>query len=547
MNIVKNVGLGAVMLVMALGAANAFGQTNARVTIGEAGGPAGGQATISWGYENLTDVVSSYSFVIEFDQTQLEPEVTGANRNVVGCFANLPAEWGGFLSTCRNVADSGEIVVVVAEQSGAGIGDFLTFPTTPEIGTITFNISAAAGEGDTFPLDGVLLTATDVSIEDVSADFEIVDGQLEVLGITAVLNVTPDNIAFPPTQTGGTSAPQPVTIANEGTDGIDLEVTAINLSNSADFGFEGGGSCPAVPFTLADGEQCTQHVEFTPQADGPATSTLTVVSNAGVVTNDTVDLTGTGVPSDANLAIAPPSHDYGTLDINAPAGTQTFTVSNTGVNDTVTGIAVGAVAAPFATTANTCGATLAPGASCQITITFDPAAPGSFTDTLTVTSDANDVSADLEGEGVSAPNIVVNPPFGPVNLGTAPAGGQTQASGTLQNTGSADGDVACTLAGPAGVFSTSPSPLAATVAPGATVNFTLFCDIPDTADVGDTFNGTLSCTVNGDVAGTHDLSCSAGVALPAIPVNTLQPWALVLFALMMLLVGGISIRFVRMS
>ena len=336
----------------------------------------------------------------------------------------------------------------------------------------------------------------------------------------------------------------PVTISNDGSDGVDLEVTMFNFTG--DFGPEGGGSCAACSLHAADGESCTQHVEFTPTADGATTGTLTVMSDAGQVTNDTVDLSGEGVPSDANLDLDPTAFDFGTLDLNDAAVCQDFVATNTATNDAVTGIATSMVAAPFSMDGNTCnGSSLDPGASCTVTICFDPDAEGTFNGTLDITSDANNVSATFEGEGTATANVSVNPPFGPVNLGTTGAGETLTADGLLSNTGSADADVACQFtSNPGGVFSSDPSPLAATVPAGGEVPFQLSCDIPQNSDDGDVFEATLECSVDGAVAGTHNLSCSTQNFM-AIPVNTLQPWALALFALMMLLAGGIGIRFFR--
>lgn len=248
-------------------------------------------------------------------------------------------------------------------------------------------------------------------------------------------------------------------------------------------------------------------------------------------------------PTDANLVIAPASHDFGTQDINDPAQTFDFTLSNDGVDDSLEIGTASVGGAPYSVSGNCDGETLAPGGTCVVTVTFDPAAAGSFADTLTVTSDVNTVTADLDGAATATANIVINPPFGPVNLGFGAPGDTLTANGTINNTGSESADVSCSLSGDA-VFSTDPSPLAATVAPGATVGFSLSCALPADAEEGASFSGTLSCDIDGDFAGEHELSCGVSTFEP-LPVPTMQAWALALFALMMLLAGAIGIRFFR--
>ncbi|MEE4329463.1 MAG: choice-of-anchor D domain-containing protein [Wenzhouxiangella sp.] len=486
-------------------------------------------------------VARTYQFDITTDLTAIEGGAGGVDTT--RCLENAPTLP---IQNCVVRTAPNDDTVRVGQASFTD-----PVPDINPIGVIQYTISATAQPGDMIPLN-----ITDVAVENVDdGDVAQISGMIEVVDLFAVLNVDPAAIDFGNQPTGTTSAPTPVTISNDGTDGIDLEVTDIQLTG--DFGNEGNGSCPATPFTLIDGADCTFHVEFSPTADGGANGTLTVVSDAGQVTNDTVDLSGTGIPSDANLAFSAPdgftsgdTEDYGALDIDADPICVEFVVTNTGVNDTVTGIVSSVGGQPTFSGTGTCGVegapgTLAPGASCAATICFNPEAEDNFVGTYDVTSDANTIVANLAGEGTATANIAVNPPFGPVDLGEAGAGETIEANGLISNTGSAAADVACNFtSNPDGVFSANPSPLAANVAANSEVPFSLFCDIPDDADTGDEYTATLECSVDGAVAGTHQLSCAAQNFV-AIPVNTLQPWALALLALMMLLAGGVGIRFFR--
>ncbi|MGY6553804.1 MAG: choice-of-anchor D domain-containing protein [Wenzhouxiangella sp.] len=308
-----------------------------------------------------------------------------------------------------------------------------------------------------------------------------------------------------------------------------------------------------------------------------ASGTITFNIDAGALEGDSTDLTLT-VPSvvpttvviqlvegsvsivgtDAELTLTPASFEFETVDILDPAQSTTFTIGNAGEEDSlrITSISVGG--APFAISPNCVGDLLAPGATCPLTVTFDPTAPGDFTATLTVVSDAGTQTAALTGAATAEGRIVINPPFGPVNLGAGSAGQVLTANGNVQNTGSADVTVQCDLidttggiagAAPMAVFSTTlPLGSPVTLVAGAdAIDFSVSCALPADAEDGSVFTGEIQCGVDGEPATpatTHFLTCSVSEFNP-IPVPTMQSWGLILFALMMLLVGGITIRFFR--
>ena len=74
-----------------------------------------------------------------------------------------------------------------------------------------------------------------------------------------------------------------------------------------------------------------------------------------------------------------------------------LTNTNTVVTVTVDGIAAGG---DFSQT-NDCGPTLAPGASCAVTVTFTPTAPGGRSGTLTLSTGATNtpIHVALSGSG----------------------------------------------------------------------------------------------------------------------------------------------------
>lgn len=250
----------------------------------------------------------------------------------------------------------------------------------------------------------------------------------------------------------------------------------------------------------------------------------------------------------SELSVTPDPLAFGTIDLGNMPVTDTVTAENTGGSNsslTISGV-VYSGDTEFSVVNDACtGSTLNFGDTCDVTVEFNAGANGNYTGQLDFSSDANtnpNPTVSITGAADSVPNLTVNPPFGPVNLGTGLQGSTVSANGSISNSGSAPGDFDCTLNDPNGVYSTSPSPLAGTVPAGGSVDFTLSCTLPDAAEDGDTFAATLSCT--GDITGTHDLSCGVSEFEP-LPVPTMQKWGLIVLTLMMLMIGGLSIRFFR--
>jgi hypothetical protein len=124
-----------------------------------------------------------------------------------------------------------------------------------------------------------------------------------------------------------------------------------------------------------------------------------------------MSLSGTGTAASAPVAVLTPA----SLSFTAAAGTtsaaQTVTLSNTGsVPLTITGIT--APSSPlmglFNETSN-CGASLAAGASCAISVTFAPVTTGSATGNILVTDNAtgSPQTVSLTGTGTTTPDFVV--------------------------------------------------------------------------------------------------------------------------------------------
>jgi hypothetical protein len=97
-----------------------------------------------------------------------------------------------------------------------------------------------------------------------------------------------------------------------------------------------------------------------------------------------------------------PSISFGNQDVGTVSAGQAITLSNTGSAELrIVGIAL---ALPFAET-NTCGSSLAAGATCTINVMFAPTSEGDFADNVSVTDNAKGSphTVALSGTGVAQP------------------------------------------------------------------------------------------------------------------------------------------------
>jgi hypothetical protein len=232
-----------------------------------------------------------------------------------------------------------------------------------------------------------------------------------VAPVVAIGSVTPAALTFGNVVTGVTSAAQSLTLHNTGgatLSGITAVVTAPFKRT--------GGTCGT---TLAANATCTIITAFSPTAIGAVSGTVTVTGSVAV-TGSPVALSGTGVAPVISAALTPTTWTVSTTRCaNALAcalkPVQIFTLTNTG-NTTLTGIKQGALGGANAGSyslirlLSTCGpagngqllgqTTLAPGASCVVTVRFQPPtsqATGAKPATVSVTDAAGTQTSSLNG------------------------------------------------------------------------------------------------------------------------------------------------------
>jgi FtsP/CotA-like multicopper oxidase with cupredoxin domain len=187
-----------------------------------------------------------------------------------------------------------------------------------------------------------------------------------------VASVNPTSLNFPNTAIN-TSNTLTAVLRNSGNTALSITGVTITGPNAAYFTRVNGG-CGT---SLAAGRTCNINVRFRPTATGLMTATLTINNNDPVQPALTVALSGTGVGPAVTLS--PTSLNFGTQPINTTSAPQTISLTNSGNAPLSIGtISLGGTNANQFAQTNNCpvlfNGTLAPGASCQINVTFRPTA-----------------------------------------------------------------------------------------------------------------------------------------------------------------------------
>jgi len=213
----------------------------------------------------------------------------------------------------------------------------------------------------------------------------------------AVLGVNPASLTFTGQTDGQPSSAQTLTVSNTGgapMDNVGFQITG-NWANS--FSLQ-ASTCGATLSNASGQNICTVGVVFTPQAAGGATASLIVSSSTAGVVPVTVPLSGTG-QTPAGLNVSPSQLLFPIVTPGQSSPSQTVTVTNTG-GSTASSLSLTATP-PFSLVQNSCGASLAAGASCTTGVIFSPSLNGPYTGALTISSPSvtGSASVSLSGTG----------------------------------------------------------------------------------------------------------------------------------------------------
>jgi hypothetical protein len=190
-------------------------------------------------------------------------------------------------------------------------------------------------------------------------------------GTAPVASVTPTSLAFSSQVVGTTSHTKTVTLQNVGTGPMQV------ASVTATAPFSQTNTCAAG---IVPGASCTLTVTFAPTVVGAASGSITIVDDAGT---QAVTLSGNG---SAPVTFSTSGLNFGTVAIGNTSASKTVTVTNR--LPAPLGISSIVASGSFVIGGTTCGASLAAGANCSVSVTFVPTAIGAAAGALTFTDSA---------------------------------------------------------------------------------------------------------------------------------------------------------------
>lgn len=186
-------------------------------------------------------------------------------------------------------------------------------------------------------------------------------------------SLAPLTLVFGGTVLNTASAGQDVTLTNAGDDALTLIQATVTSGD-----FTAVNHCGN---SLNGHGRCTMTVAYVPKSVGPGAGMLTV---ADQFRTQTVALSGTGL-APAGVSLSPfAGIGFGVTAVGVVSGAQAVVLTNNGgVALGISGITLSGTSFQVVAGSNTCGATLAPGAACGLSVVFAPGSGGAQVGSLT--------------------------------------------------------------------------------------------------------------------------------------------------------------------
>lgn len=214
-------------------------------------------------------------------------------------------------------------------------------------------------------------------------------------GVGTRLSLTPTLLNFGTTLVGVSTKAAPVTIKN--TSNATIVINGVTASTDYT------QSHAACPSNLGPQQSCTMTVKLTPSAPGVRYGTISISSNDGA-SPSIVEATGIGT----YLSGSASKLNFGQEPIGISSRPQNFMLTNNGPNPlNITGVGIQGTLYQTIfdyTQKNNCGNTLASGASCTFSVTFNPTGTGSRAGTLVIQNSEAQTSplvVNLSGTGTA--------------------------------------------------------------------------------------------------------------------------------------------------
>ncbi|MGB0073668.1 MAG: choice-of-anchor D domain-containing protein [Terracidiphilus sp.] len=351
-------------------------------------------STVTWASSNTSAATIAPGGVatgVAAGMSSITASLSGVTSNSANLTVNAP--------TLTSIAITPTTASIAAgnTQAFTATGTYSNSTTQNITSTVTWassNTSAAT------IAPGGVATGVAAGMSSITASLSGVtsnSANLTVTSTAGVATVSPSTLTFGTQTDGTTSASQTVTLSNVGNGS--LTINSIVVAGS----FGETNNCAS---SLGIGGSCKISVTFSPKVAGLLTGTVTITDNNNQKPGSiqTVTLSGTGSPAGTNpgARLSPTSLTFDKC-AHGSSTTQKVTLSSTGTtNLNISKIGITGIYARDFTETNNCPATLAPGATCTIYVTFTPNALGTATATLTVSDNApnSPQTTALSGNGV---------------------------------------------------------------------------------------------------------------------------------------------------
>jgi len=339
----------------------------------------------------------------------------------------FPGDFNGSLSIASDAffAANGNKIVLSGTGGGLSVTGSLAFPVeligSKTVQTVTLKTGSALTiksialsepgnysiTGGTCPLTGGSLAAGATCTVDVTFDpgsdgfkkdtlvFNTNDPASPLLvpatGTGTQVELSATSIAYG-TVPDRNTVTKDITVTNTGTTSLTI-TTALSGSGDAQYAVvtTSANTCTSA---VAAGKSCTLPIIFNPTSVGTFDASVTLTTNGGY--NPVIALSGT---SEADAKVSVSSIAFGTIT-HGTTKTTDFTITNLGSNSMSLSTAFsGSGAAAYKIgSGNTCGTSIAGGATCTFPVEFAPTATGTFDATLTLTTNGgSDPTVTLTG------------------------------------------------------------------------------------------------------------------------------------------------------
>ena len=276
----------------------------------------------------------------------------------------------------------------------------------------------------------------------------------------------------------GTTSIVAVTVTNVGSGDLDVDLPA--LSGSSDFSINTGN----FPVTLTPGASRNLNVTYAPTDMVADSGQIEIASDDPDEPVVVVELMGSPTP-EPDIHVVPTALSYGAL-LLGDSQALTANITNVGSADLQLGGLVHGGSTDFAITVDPSNATLTPGASTLLEVTYTPSDAGADQGWVEIPSDDPDepvVLVSLDGEEDPVPDIVVDPLL--VDFGVVDVGQTASEIVTVSNVGGMTLTVGNVVLSGSGDFSYVSNFLPGTIAVAGTRNIQVYYapsdDLADTA------------------------------------------------------------------